>query len=547
MGKDPEAQADAIETVCSHGEQQDIKSAEQENRHNGNLNRQLKARHISFIALGGAIGTGIFVGSGGVLSVGGPLSMLLCYLITGINVFAVVNSLGEMATWLPIPGAVPVFAARYVDEALGFTLSWNYWYQLAIGVPIEVTVCAVILDYWPNNVPKAALITVFFAAMVVVNCLPVKIYGEVEFFFCAVKLLTIVGLILLMFIITVGGSPTGEPIGFRYWRHPGPMNEYLKTGDLGRFLAFVKVFIQATFSYGGAEMVVLAAGETVNPRHNIPKAVRRVFWRILLFYVLSIFLVGLCVSSKDKKLLNAIDKSAPGAAQSPFVIAIDNARIKTLPSIINGIVLSSAWSAGNSFFYASTRVLYSAALDGKAPSFLKFEKFGVPYACVVFTTALSCLVYLNVNNTSAEVFFWISNLSAVSTLLVWASISLTYLRFHHGLAYHGIARETLPFKAPFQPYLAYFSIVFCSVIALFNGFDAFFPGKFSAKSFIPPYIDLPIFACLFFGYKIVKKTKMVKLSEMDLWSGKAEIDRLEDTWETPQPRNFLERIWLWLA
>lgn len=183
------------------------------------------------------------------------------------------------------------------------------------------------------------------------------------------------------------------------------MNQYLEDGSLGRFLAFWKVFIQATFSYGGSEMVVVAAGETENPRRNVPKAVRRVFWRIAIFYVGSVFLVGLCVSSQDPRLLNAIHKGAAGVGASPFVIAIENGGILVLPSIINAVVLTSALSAGNSFFYASTRILYATALDGKAPRFLQFEKFGVPYACVIVTAALSLLVYLNVSSSSVEVFF----------------------------------------------------------------------------------------------------------------------------------------------
>ncbi|KAI1076647.1 proline-specific permease [Whalleya microplaca] len=534
------------EKPADHPDVADVKAA-QESRNVGTLERKLKSRHVQFMALSGAIGTGLFVGSGQVLSLAGPLSAFLAYLITAFNVYCVVHSLGEMATYLPLPGAVPVYASRYVDEALGFTLGWNYWYQLAIGVPIEVTASAVIVDYWPNSIPNAALITIFFLPMIIINCFPVRVYGEAEFAFGAVKLTTIVGLILLMFIITLGGTPSGDMIGFRYWVEPGAMNEYLVGGSLGRFLAFWKVFIQATFSYGGSEMVVIASGETENPRRNIPKAIRRVFWRIALFYVLAIFLVTLCVSSNDPRLLDAIQDSAPGAAASPFVIAIENGGIQVLPSIINAVVLSSAWSAGNSFFYASTRVLYSAALDGKAPRVLAYEKWGVPYACVAATAALSCLCYLNVNNSGGEVFFWFSNLSAVSTLIVWASICVTYLRFYYGLRYNGISRESLPWKSPLQPYLAYFSICFCLIVAFFNGFDAFFPGKFSAKTFVPPYIDIPIFACLFLGYKFTQGTSYVKLSDMDLWSGKANVDSLEGTWPEVHPRNFLERIWFWIA
>ncbi|CZT21820.1 probable amino acid transporters [Ramularia collo-cygni] len=511
----------------------------------GTLDRKLKSRHIQFLALSGAIGTGLFVGSGQVLSLAGPLSAWIAYTITGFNLFCVINSLGEMATYLPIPGAVPVYAAMFVDPALGFALGWNYYYQLAIGVPIETTVATIIIGYWPNSVPSGVWITVLTLPMILINCAPVNFYGEAEFVFGAIKILTIIALILLMLIIDLGGAPSGDRIGFRYWTNPDPMNTYLVEGGLGRFLTFFKVFVQATFAYGGSEMCVIAAGEAQDPRRNIPKAVRRVFWRILTFYVLAIFLVGLCVSSKDPQLLNAIDTGAPGAAASPFVIAIINGGIPALPHILNAVILSSAWSAGNAFFYASTRVLYASALDGKAPKVFTFEKFDVPYACVAATSLISLIAYLNVSNASAEVFFWFSNLSAVSTLIVWCSICVTYLRFYYGLEQNGIPRTSLPWKAPLQPFLAYFGTCFCTVIALFNGFDAFFPGKFSAKSFVPPYIDIPIFLALVFGYKLIKKTKLVRLDNMDLWSGKAEIDR--QVWPVRIPRNLVERLWFWIA
>jgi amino acid transporter len=524
-----------------------LKYAEIENKNVGTLKRSLKARHVQFLALSGAIGTGLFVGSGQVLSLAGPLSAFLAYAITGFNLYAVINSMGEMATWLPLPGAVPVYAARFVDPALGFTLGWNYWYQFAIGVPIEISAAAIVIGFWPNTVPVAVWITILFIPMVIINCFPVRIYGEAEFVFGAIKLTTIVGLILLMLIIDLGGAPNHDRIGFRYWDHPGPMNEYLETGALGRFLAFWKVFIQATFSYGGSEMVVIAAGETENPRRNIPKAVRRVFWRIAIFYVLSILLIGMCVSSADPRLLSAIQSGAPGVAASPFVIAIKNGGIKGLPHVINAVVLTSAWSAGNSFFYSSTRVLYATALDGKAPRFLTYEKFGVPYACVAITAGLSCLVYLNVSSSSSEVFFWISNLSAVSTLIVWASISVTYIRFYQAMKFHEVPRSSLPFRSPLQPYLAYFALCFCVIVAFFNGYDCFFPGKFSAKTFVPPYIDIPIFLGLFLAYKLWYRTEFVKLRDADLWSGKEEVDRQEALWEEPKPRYFMERIWFWIA
>ncbi|KAJ5597168.1 hypothetical protein N7450_003626 [Penicillium hetheringtonii] len=513
---------------CGSTRDLDLDKGEAETRNVGNLQRRLKSRHVQFLALSGAIGTGLFVGAGQVLSLAGPLSATLAYLITGFNLYAVINSMGK---WL--------LGYLFLDGTIGISLLLE---SRSKSVPLRWSSTIGQME-WPRLYGSQFFMWLYSQPIFS----PVRVYGELEFVLGSIKLTTIVGLMLLMLIITLGGAPTHDRIGFRYWQQPGPMNEYLQNGSLGRFLAFWKVFIQATFSYGGSEMVVVAAGETENPRRNIPKAVRRVFWRIAIFYVGSVFLVGMCVSSRDPRLLNAIESGADTASASPFVIAIENGRIQALPSIINAVILTSALSAGNSFFYASTRILYATALDGKAPRILSYEKFGVPYVCVLVTAALSLLVYLNVSASSAEVFFWISNLSSVSTLIVWSSIAVTYIRFYRGLRHNGISRDTLPFKSPFQPYMAYFALIFSSTVALFNGFDAFFPGHFSATSFVPPYVDIPIFATLFLGYKFIKGTNVVNIEDMDLWSGKEEADRLESTWEEPKPRNILEKIWFWIA
>ncbi|CAG9950129.1 unnamed protein product [Clonostachys rosea f. rosea IK726] len=352
----------------------------QETEHIGTLERRLKSRHVQFLALSGAIGTGLFVGSARSsrwLALSRPYSRTLSPDSTSSALST------ALAKWLPgcLSWRRPHLRHSICRRGFGFTLGWNYWYQLAIGVPLECTVCAVIIDYWDHSLPKAGLLTIFYVAMVIVNCFPVNIYGEAEFIFGAIKLTTIVGLILLMLIVTCGGTPTGEVIGFKYWRDPGPMNE-----PLGRFLAFWKVFIQATFSYGGSEWLPSLQEK---PRTHVATFQGRTKSVLANFVVLCsrhVPCLHVCIVRRPE-LLNAISSNAPGANQSPFVIAIDNAKIKTLPGILNGIVLTSAWSAGNSFFYSSTRVLYSAALDGKAPAFLRYEKFGVPYGCVAMTSA----------------------------------------------------------------------------------------------------------------------------------------------------------------
>jgi amino acid transporter len=274
-----------------------------------NFSFSLKARHIQFIALGGTIGTGLFLGIGGAFAQAGPLAVLLGYTFTGIAVFAMMQSLGEMATWLPLPGAIPQYCARYVDPALGFAVGWNYWYSCAITLCAEISAASLVIAYWkPDQGSLVAVwITLIIILIICLNIFAVRIYGEAEFAFASVKILTIVGLLIMAFILDLGGGPNHQRLGFHYWKHPGPIKQYPPQvgGATGRFLAFFSTLVQASFSYGGVEMVAIAAGEAENPLKNIPKAVRRVFWRILFFYVLGSLAIGVLVSSDDPDLTSS--------------------------------------------------------------------------------------------------------------------------------------------------------------------------------------------------------------------------------------------------
>lgn len=202
------------------------------------------------------------------------------------------------------------------------------------------------------------------------NIFAVSIYGEAEFIFASIKIITIVGLLIMALCLDLGGGPTHDRIGFRYWKNPGAMKPYIGTGDTGRFLGLFSTLVNAAFSYGGVEMVAVAAGEAENPRKNIPKAVRRVFWRILFFYVLGALAVGVLVPYDDENLLSAQKIGAAGAARSPWVIAIYRAGVPVLPSIINAVILTSASSSANAFLYTGSRYLYALAQNGQAPRFL---------------------------------------------------------------------------------------------------------------------------------------------------------------------------------
>ena len=228
------------------------------------------------------------------------------------------------------------------------------------------------IQFWNGavGINVAAWISIIIVVVVLLNIFTVSIYGEAEFVFASIKIISIVGLIILAIIIDLGGGPTRDRLGFRYWKNPGAMKPYIADGNTGRFLGLFSTLINAAFSYGGVEMVAVAAGESENPRRNIPKAVRRVFWRILFFYVLGSFAIGILIPYNEKRLLDAIHNESPGAAASPWVIAIYRAGIPVLPSIVNAVILTSATSSANAFLYTGSRYLYALAQNGQAPRFL---------------------------------------------------------------------------------------------------------------------------------------------------------------------------------
>ncbi|CDR38311.1 RHTO0S03e08130g1_1 [Rhodotorula toruloides] len=470
------------------------------------------------IALGGTIGTGLFVGAGGALATGGPLGIWLGYSIMGFTVGTMMVALGEMTTLYPV-------SARFLNPAAGFALGWNYWYSYAITLPTEITAAALVIQYWRDDINVAVWITVFLVVICCFNFLGVRAYGEAEFWFSLMKIITILGLILLGIIITASGVPGTDPIGFRFWRNPGPFQqENGIPGSKGRFLAFWTVLVQAAFSYLGTEIVALTAGEAENPRRNVPKAIRRVFYRILFFYVIGTFIMGLIVSPNDPNLTNA-----NGVNASPWVIAIKNAGIKGLPSVINTVVLLSAFSAGNSDLYASSRTLYGLACDGKAPAiFRRCTKNGLPIYCLILTALVGLLAYMNVSTGSTTAFNYLSNLSSITGVITWLCVCVSYIRFYHGAKAHGLDRNDFPYKAPLQPWASYWGAFFFFMVIIFNGYTVFLSGQWSTANFIVSYITVVIFIVLFVFWKLFKRTKFVRIENMDFDTGRRELDQIAE-------------------
>ena len=485
--------------------------------------RGLKSRHTQMIAIGGTIGTGLFVGSGQSLQTGGPLFLLLGYSLLTCLVFCVVSAVTEFTTLLPVPGSsVPYFGNRFVSRSMGFALGWIYYYIFAIQAPSEITAAALVLQYWKSPVNVAVWITILLVVIVGLNCFPVRVYGETEFWFASIKIIGIIGILIMALVITCGGAPKHEVIGFSYWKNPGAVNEYILSGDRGRLVAFIATLRFSVYVFAfSPELLVITAGEMKSPRRNLPTACRRFFIRLVVFYILGAFFMGLIIPSNDNRLLGA----GNDASASPWAIAAKNAGIKGLDSVINAVILLSAWSAGNSWLYLASRTLYSMSVFGKAPQiFSRCTESGVPYVSLAFTSLFCLLAYMNVSSSAATVFNWFVNLINSGAYLGWVCVCVVYIRFRKAVVAQHVYE--LPYRSKIMPYGAYFAGVIFFLLLLLNGFTVFFPGHWDISTFITSYIGIPIFFALWFGHKLLVERKApwwIPPAEVDLQTGLREI------------------------
>lgn len=454
-------------------------------------------------------------------------------------VSSVVFGVGEMGALVPLNGGVIRYAEIFCDPALAFANGWNQVYSYIVSIPAELVACAVIVEFW-ITVSPAIWVTVFGVLMILTAVLFVRVYGELEFGFSILKIMLIIGINIMALVITCGGGPNHKAIGFEYWKSPyGPFVQYLGfSGSLGRFLGFWTVFNNALYAYSGIENITVAAAETRNPRQAIPMAARRIFIRILLFYVLSIFMVGLVVSSADPNLLD----STGTASQSPFVIAARNAGIKVVPSIINAVVLTSAWSSGNSNMLGGSRILYGMAKQGHAPAiFKRLNRFSIPYVAVGLYSVFMALGYMTLSDSASTVFTWLQDLVSISTIVNWLCILIVYLRFLYGCKKQGIDRhKELPWAAPFQPYTTWVSLVVFVLLFFTGGYSTFIKGHWSTETFISCYFNLPFILIVYFGYKFWMKTKIIPLAEIPI---RPFIEQYQNNPEPePEPKRGLHRL-----
>lgn len=472
---------------------------------NTKLKRSLKSRHMNMIALGGSIGTGLFVAGGEVVSTAGPGGALVAYGFIGIMVYFLMTSLGEMATYLPVPGSFGTYASRYVDPAFGFALGWNYWFNWAITLAAELVAGALIMKYWFPDIPAIVWSALFLAALFLMNYLSTRSFGESEYFFSSMKVITVFVFLFVgtMLILGIGGTSPG----FENWtRGEAPF--------VGGFASIMDIFMVAGFSFQGTELIGVAAGESEEPEKNIPKAIHSIFWRIILFYIGTFVVIGFLIPYDDPNLLNS---SVENVAISPFTLVLDRFGFAFAASFINAIILTAVLSAGNSGLYASTRMLYAMAKEGDAPKvFTKLNSRGVPVPALLATAAFGVFAFLTSLIGEGTAYNWLINISGMSGFIAWLGIAIAHYRFRRAFHAQGKSLDEIPFKALFYPFGPIFATVLCLIIIAGQNYTAFTGETIDWYGASVAYIGIPVFLLVYAAYKSKYKTHVIPLKEVNL-------------------------------
>lgn len=482
------------------------------------LKRKLKSRHLQMIAIGSSIGTGLFIGSGSALNTGGPLGILIAWALTGSAIFCTIQAMGELAVTFPISGSFNVYASRFIDPSVGFAVAWNYFFQFLVLLPLELVAGSITMTYWITSVNPDVWVLIFYLVVISINFFGVKAYGEAEFVFSSIKVLAVVGFIIVSIVIAAGGAPNGHYVGDRYWHDPGLF--------ANGFKGVSSVFVTSAFSFGGTELVGLTAAETDNPRVTLPRATKQVFWRILMFYMISLTLICFLVPYNSDSLLGA---SSVDVTASPFVIAINNGGIGGLPSVMNAVILISVISVGSSSVYATSRTLTALAEQGLAPKICGYiDRAGRPLVAIIITNIFGLLSFIAASGKQEEVFNWLLLISGLSSIFTWWSICVAHIRFRRALYVKGRSSDELSFKSQTGVIGSIYGATLNTLVLIAEFWVSLFPlGESpSAEGFFQNYLGFVVLLVFYLGHKIWKNNWIlcIRAKNIDVDVGRRETD-----------------------
>lgn len=463
------------------------------------LRRRLRSRQLSMIAIGGCIGTGLFLASGLSIHQAGPGGVMLAFGLMGLMVYFLMTSLGEMAAFLPTSGSFYTYGANFFDPAFGFAQGVNYWYNWAITIAAEIAAATMIMKFWFPHTGAFEWSALFLAFLLAINLFSVKGFGELEFWMSLIKVAVVIIFIICGALI-ITGVIGHQVIGLSRWSING-------SSFHGGFLAILGVFMVAGFSFQGTELVGVAAGESDTPARSIPRAIKKVFWRILLFYIGSLLIIGLLIPYTSPLLLHN------DIATSPFTLVFSMSGLHQAAGLMNFVILIAVLSAGNSGMYASTRMLWFLAKKGHAPRcFARVNRYGVPIYALLVTALVGAFAFLSSCFGDGSVYVWLLNASGLSGFITWLGIAISHYRFRRAYVKQGFDLAALPYRAKCFPFGPIFALILCLFVILGQNM-ALFQGAIDWHGILVSYIGLPLFLLLWFGYKWKNKTRIVPLDE----------------------------------
>ncbi|MCS0653308.1 amino acid permease [Cytobacillus firmus] len=427
---------------------------EQEGQKN-QLNRSMKRRHLFMLSLGGVIGTGLFLNAGYTINQAGAGGALIGYLFGGVILYLVMVCLGELAVYMPVTGSFQTYASKFISPSAGFSLGWMYFIGSATTAGVEFTAAGILMKRWFPDISVWVWCAIFILLLFALNALTTRGFAEAEYWFSGIKVVAVIFFIIIGFSAILGIIPLAD--------RPAPYMEHLAPKGLfpaGIAIVFVTM-MNVIFSYQGSELIGIAAGESEEPQKNIPRAIRNVLFRIIIFYIASIIILSAIFPTQELGIL-----------ESPFVTLMDLAGIPFAPDIMNFVILTAILSVGNSCIYASTRLLWAMAHDGMAPRvFGKLSKRKVPFTALVFTMIFSLLSLLTSVFAAETVFVLLMSIAGISVTISWMGIALSQFMFRRKYIQAGGKAEDLKYKVPFYPIIPLICIISCVSILVFLAFD----------------------------------------------------------------------------
>lgn len=415
----------------------------------------MKSRHLFMMSIGGVIGTGLFLGSGYAIGEAGPAGAITAYLFGGLVMYLVMICLGELSVVMPVSGSFQAHAERFIGPATGFMIGWTYWLSWAIYVGLEFIAAGLLMARWFPDVPVWIWCAIFALLLFGINALTTRSFAETEYWFSAIKVLAV------LFFIVVGGAAIFGLVPIKGQSAPFLSNFFsdglFPTGFTGVFISMMTV----VYAFMGSEIMGVAAGETENPEKNIPKAIRSIVIRIMVFYVLATFILSAIVPWKKA-----------GVLESPFVTVFDMIGIPYAADIMNFVILTAVLSVGNTGLFACTRILYSLSQSGQAPRlFGKLNKRGIPMNALFVTLVFALLSLLTSVMAEETLFVVLLAISGVGGVVTWMAIAWAQYRFRKQYIAKGGKVEDLTFKVPFYPLVPILCLLMCVGIVVFTAFD----------------------------------------------------------------------------